>query len=65
MFLGEFLAGLIIYQYQERFINNNKNKKLSNFMSIALIQSPNNISSPDKTVKIYLLIFFSSFFDVF
>ena len=63
MFLGEFLAGLIIYQYQEKFINKNKSKKLSNFMSIVLIQSPNNISSPDKTVKIYLLIFFASFFD--
>ena len=61
MFFGEFLAGLIIYKYQERFINNKK--KLSNFMSIVLIQSPNNISTPDKKTKIYLLIFFSSFFD--
>ena len=61
MFLGEFLAGLIIYRYQEGFLN--KNKKLSNFMSIVLIQAPNNISSPDKTTKIYLLIFISSFFD--
>ena len=61
MFLGEFLAGLIIYRYQEGFVI--KKKKLTNFLSIVLIQGQNNLSSPDKPLKIYILIFFSSFFD--
>ena len=61
MFIGEFLAGLIIYQYQKRFLK--KNRKQPRFLSILLIQGPNDISPHDKTTKIYLLIFFSSFFD--
>ena len=61
MFIGEFLAGLIIYQYQKKFLK--KNRKQPRFLSILLIQGPNDISPHDKTTKIYLLIFFSSFFD--
>ena len=41
MFIGEFLAGLIIYQYQERFLN--KNRKKHRFLSVLSIYRPNNI----------------------
>ena len=61
MFLGEFLAGLVIYRYQESFVN--KNKKLPNLMSIVLIQGQNMMAHPDPVFKIYILIFFTAFFD--
>ena len=61
MFLGEFLAGLVIYRYQESFVS--KNKKLPNLMSIVLIQGQNIMAHPDPVYKIYILIFFTAFFD--
>ena len=61
MFIGEFLAGLIVYRYQESFLN--KKKKRPHFLSVVHIRRPDNISPHDRATKIYLLIFFCSFFD--
>ena len=61
MFLGEFVVGLIIYVYQKNFLS--KKKSRQTFMGIELVQVTSEISTPDKPYKIYLLLFFASFFD--
>ena len=61
MFLGEFLAGLIIYTYQEKFLS--KKQKPTKFMSIILRQASDELVPRDRTRKIYVLIFFTAFFD--
>ena len=61
MFIGEFLVGLLVYKYQRNFT---KKKKIKyKFFSIELIERENKINRPDSIIKIYILIFFVSFFD--
>ena len=62
MFLGDLIFGSIIYSYQLKFLQNN-NDKPSKFMSITLLHNTNELIPPDSQLKIYLLLFFSSFFD--
>ena len=61
MFLGEILSGSIIYLYQKQFIS--KKNEQTKFMFIAFYQSPNILKKPDKKYKIFILLFFSAFFD--
>ena len=68
MFLGEFFAGLIIFSYQKYFLfkkkGTNKKEEKSSFKVIKLLQRKNNDIDPlDPLIKIYFLIFTSSFFD--
>ena len=60
MFLGEFIAGFILYTYEISFLSKKKN---NTFMGIKLIKGPSDISHPDSNFKIYLLLFMASFFD--
>ena len=60
MFLGEFIAGLIVYLYQKSFF---REQEASKFMGIELIQASTDISYPDSDYKICFLIFFISYFD--
>jgi len=60
MFIADTIAGLIIYLYHLNFL---KEKEASKFMGIELIQAPSEITPPDSTLKIYLLLFFASFLD--
>ena len=55
MFLGEFLSGLIIYNYQNRFLK--KGNKPSKFFSITLRTNISYFKPLDKNSKIFLLIF--------
>ena len=61
MFLGELVAGLIIYLYQISFLP--KKKEEATFMGIKLITKSLNMSQRDSKFKIYLLILIASFFD--
>ena len=60
MFLGEFLAGLIIYKYQISFL---QNKKTNIVNGVELISWRLEIKPRDSKVKIYLLLFLASLFD--
>ena len=60
MFLGEFIAGLIVFLYQKSFF---RKQKASKFMGIELIQADSDISYPDNDYKILFLIFIISYFD--
>ena len=62
MFLGEFLGGLVIYIYQERFLSK-KQQEPTKFMSIILRKASDELIPRDKIAKIYILIFFTAFFD--
>ena len=61
MFLGEFIAGLIIYIRQIRFLRSRRTINI--FMGIKLIQASSEISTSDNKLKIYFLIFIISYFD--
>ena len=61
MFIGDIIAGSIIYKYQDRFLS--KDDKPQNFMSMMLLHSKSKMIAPDNIYKIYILIFFSAFFD--
>ena len=61
MFLGEFVAGLIIYIRQIRFLRSRRSINI--FMGIKLIQASSEISTSDNKLKIYFLIFIISYFD--
>jgi len=61
MFLGEFLAGLLIYLYQYLFYLR-KEKESAEFKGIKLIKADQNLAKDSKT-KIFFLIFCSAFFD--
>lgn len=65
MFLGEFLAGLLIYFYQRQFLINYKERKTSRYMSIELIKTEETEDKlqKDSNIKIHILIFFAAFFD--
>ena len=54
MFLGEFVAGLIIYIRQIRFLRSRRSINI--FMGIKLIQASSEISISDNKLKIYFLI---------
>lgn len=64
MFIGEFLGGLAVQLYHKYIFYKKKGEDQSS--SIKLIQGKNDISQMNKTDNdfiIFLLIFFSSFFD--
>ena len=64
MFIGDFLAGLIISRYQKHSFKKKEviiNPQCS--MSLELIQNETQITFRDNLLKLYILIFFSSFFD--
>ena len=63
MFISEFTAGLIIYLYQKNFLK--KEEGSVKFFSIELIQNKQEglVRRIDSDKIIFLLIFFSSFFD--
>ena len=63
MFIGEFVSGLIIYLYQQKFLKKDQNNKPVKLFAVTLIQGKNDFIPPDNKYKIYLLIFFSSIFD--
>ena len=65
MFLGELLAGLIIYSYQEKYLNKSKSKaeSLINLKTIKLINRKHQLSALDHYTKIFFLIFTSSLYD--
>ena len=64
MFIGEFLAGLIISRYQKHSFTKKKViLEPKGSKSLELIQNEIKITFHDKVVKLYLLIFFASFFD--
>ena len=60
MFLGEFLAGFILYKYQESFVKKKRNRETS---KDKFIYKENEMKKADSDIKIYFLIFISSFFD--
>ena len=62
MFFGEFISGLIIYNYQNKFLK--KEKKQIKIFSITLRENDSHLTIPDNKSKIFILIFFSAFFDM-
>ena len=54
IFLGEILAGAIIYLSLKKY---NKKKKTQYFMSIKLRKSNNELQASDSKIKIFFLIF--------
>ena len=67
MFLGELISGLIIYQFNIKFLKIGTKRAKATHMKIKLIQNENmhNIPHPDNTFKIYFLFFMGSFFDCY
>ena len=64
MFLSELVSGVILFLYQKKYlINKNETEKV--FMWIKLINTTiTNIPHPDSSLKIYILIFLISLFDL-
>ena len=62
MFLGELLAGLIIYLYQNQFSSNNKTGKIPKFLPVEYTKTEYNFVKDSKT-KIIFLIFTIGFYD--
>ena len=66
MVLGEFFGGLSVYIYQHLFLNKHKNKnknKLNDIGNIKTLIKEDKMNRVDGNFKIFLLIFFSAFFD--
>ena len=63
MFLGEFSAGLIIYLYQKKFLQKQKNSEKIKNKSITLIVTDQYLKAIDSRIKIIFLIFNSALFD--
>ena len=63
MFLGELLAGLIIYIYQKQFFAKDKIKELSKFASIQLKRVKGQKLFIDNKIKITFLIFYLALCD--
>ena len=63
MFLGEFSAGLIIYLYQKKFLQKQKNSEKIKNKSITLIVTEQYLKAIDSKTKIFFLIFNSALFD--
>ena len=61
IFLGEILAGAIIYLSLKKY---NKKKKTQYFMSIKLRKSNNELQASDSKIKIFFLIFLLGFMDL-
>ena len=61
MFLSEFLFGLFLFIRHIQFVSRKRYSKV--IMGIKLIQALDEISHPDSNIKIYILIFLSTFFD--
>ena len=60
IFASKFIFGLIVFSYSGYFI---KSIKLRKIMGMNLIQAKNEISKADSSLKIFILIFFASYFD--
>ena len=63
MFLGEFLAGLIIYLYQKQFLSKDLRTKLSRYSSLQFGKIKRLKLNIDGKIKIYYLIFNIAFSD--
>ena len=65
LFFGEFVAGLILFLYHLNFLKKKSTKtpKKRNKLTLTLIERKNYIRRPDHIIKIYLLIFITSFLD--
>ena len=62
MFLGEFLAGLILFIYQKRFTKRRKPLIMTQ-KSLVLLKKKHKMKASDSKFKIVFLIFILSFFD--
>ena len=62
MFIGEFLSGLIFYNYQNKFFKKEKEKE-SKEISDILLHNEIILSYPDSDRKIKILIAFVAYFD--
>ena len=62
MFLGEILAGLIFFLYQQKFESKKKAENTVSFMQIEFIETTHDLVK-DSDIKIIFLIFTSSFSD--
>ena len=60
--LGQIIGGLCIYLSHQRAFNKNKHIK---YFGLELIHNKANLKPKDKSIKIIILIFFSSIFDFF
>ena len=65
MFIGEFLAGLILTRYQNKFLNTRSSTltNTSTRTNINLIQNQNEITRPDNVFILYILLFITAFYD--
>ena len=65
MFIGEFLAGLILTRYQNKFLNTRSSTltNTSTRTTIKLIQNQNEITRPDNVFILYILLFITAFYD--
>jgi hypothetical protein len=65
MFIGEFLAGLILARYQNKFLNTRSSTltNTSTRTTINLIQNQNEITRPDNVFILYILLFITAFYD--
>ena len=62
MFFGEFLAGLIIYLYQKKYLRK-KEMPIQYSKKIELIIGDSTYKPLDSNIKIMIIIFFAGFFD--
>ena len=62
MFIGEFLSGLIFYNYQNKFFKKEKEKE-SKEISDTLLHNEIILSYPDSDRKIKILIASAAYFD--
>ena len=65
MFIGEFLAGLILTRYQNKFLNTRSSTltNTSTRTTVDLIQNQNEITRPDNVFILYILLFITAFYD--
>ena len=66
MFLGEFIGGYLVYQYQKSFIknSNNKSKKLK-LIHFTVVKEEMKMTRADGPKKIGFLVIMTAFFDFF
>ena len=62
MFLGEFITGLIFYLYHKKFLRKDKQEKSPLFFNFVNVKTK-TITDKDNKIKIFFLIFYSSFLD--
>ena len=63
MFIGEFLAGLIIYVYQQKFLAQEIPKKKPLLLTITVRKKKEDEKKKDSIFKQYFLIFLCAYFD--